>query len=62
MRLIADPGANANSALLEVTAGDTRLTVATSNEVFKSNPKSSRTTGLSALAALRNEIATISFV
>lgn len=56
VRLVADPGAEGNAALLEAESASGRLRVETS-AYSSANPRTSATTALSLVAAIRNRTA-----
>ena len=59
--LIADPHSQDNVGRIEAEGTDSRLSVTVAGRSEPSNPKSSRITGLSILAALDNEAANVVF-
>jgi len=62
VRLVADPGARANTGHLIAEAASARLELTLAGAGFGSNPKTSEITGMSVVAALSNAAAAIRFV
>jgi aspartate dehydrogenase len=60
--LLADPAATGNHGQIDAETSSARLCVSVLGLAAGSNPKSSRSTGLSVLSALANASATIGFV
>jgi aspartate dehydrogenase len=59
--LVADPRSDENQGRIDAEGTDSRLTVTVAGRSEPSNPKSSRITGLSVLAALDNASAAVAF-